>query len=384
METSPFFFAGEDYQQQRRLDNIDGEAPLLPGEEQLRKRTPASFTRLLRQKASIIKSTSRTSLRRITSKTGHPTSSPTSVADTLSFDTDASTPTSIFLIQPSPDVPYLQPELFARIATFVPADQVGNLLVAAAPHSRNVATMIRTTYLKTNYAYLAYSWILPYAKRQRNVSEWMKVNDDWRNLYNDPQATESGVFGLMFNNLLRATELGNVDIIRHLVEQRGADVNQEEQRADVEQRSLVRPIMIAFKLPDSEVLQYYLQEAKGLDLNYLVYPESGLRFLHQVVSLRHASRVDHLELLLQKKDAIDINARVNNGMTALHLFAGRKSMPRDAVVRLRCLLEAGADPSLRDNNFLTPLLIFKQRKDGKMLDKPTRTRIKALLAEDFY
>jgi len=382
METSPFFFAGEDYQQR-----LDGGPPLLPGEEQLRKKTSTSFTRLLRRKASIIKSNSRTSLRRITSKTGHPTSSPKSVAETFSFDTctDASTPTSsIFLIPlPSPDVPYLQPELFARISTFATADQVGNLLVGVAPHSRNVATMIRTTYLKNNYAYLAYSWVLPYAKRRRNVSEWMKVNDDWRNLYDDPQARESRVFGLMFNNLLRATELGNVDIVRHLVEQRGADVNQEEQRADVEQRSPVRPIMIAFKLPDSDVLKYYLQEVKGLDLNYLVYPESGLRFLHQVVSLRHASRADHLELVVQKKDGVDINARVNNGMTVLHLFAGRKSMPRDAVVRLRCLLEAGADQSLRDDNGLTALQIFKERKDGKLLDKATRTRIKALLTEDF-
>lgn len=395
-DASPFFFTGDDYRyhhpQQQQQHGNDGEEVCLlleaPGEDlpPLRKRT-SSVSKLLRRHAGIIKSTSRTSLRRIisTKSTSLPlTSSPTSVADNFCFDNDLSKPAPLLPLQlssadtTSPDVPYIQPELFAKISTFIAADKVGRFLVAAAPQSHGVASAIRKTYLKRNYAYLAYSWVLPYSRRRRNVSEWMKINDDWRDLYNDPQAMNSGVFGLMFNNLMRATELGILDIIRHLVEQRGADVNQEEQRTDVEQRSCVRPVMIAFKLSNSDVLKYYLQEAKGLDLNYLVYPESGLRFLHQVVSLKHASKADHLKLLLQK-DEIDVNARLNNGMTVLHLFAGRKVVPTDAVVRLRCLLTAGADETLRDDNGLTPLDIFRKRKDSMMLDKPTRTRIKALL-----
>ena len=305
-------------------------------------------------------------------------------------------------------LPHMPPELYGDISTYLQPDQeVGNLLLAVSASSsscpanrRAVATIIRTTYLRRNYAYLAHSWIQPYAKRQANVREWMAVNADWRELYANEEAQRTGIFNLVFGNLMRATEVGLVDICRHLIEERGADINQEEvepmlamHRGETSRRRIatVRPIMVAFKLPDAHVLRYYLEKVKDLDLNYFINERCGLRFVHQIVSLRYAGKSEHLRLLLQNRRnvaggeddmALDINARVDNGMTCLHLFMGRKTMPSDAVQRLKILLEAGADPTLRDVNGNTPLAIFKKRTGDNKLNRAERKMIKALLRSD--
>jgi hypothetical protein len=298
---------------------------------------------------------------------------------------------------------YLPPELYGNISTYLlPNQEVGNLLLAVSALAdssptdrRNIATIIRTTYLRRNYAFLAHSWTKPYSKRQANVREWMAVNDDWKDLYRDEEARRSGIFNLVFGNLMRATEVGLVDICRHLIEHRGADVNQEEVepllglgRGENSRRiATVRPIMVAFKLPDANVLRYYLDEVRDdLDLNYFINERCGLRFVHQIVSLRHAGSAEHLRLLLQngrlcgegRMPLLDVNARVDNGMTCLHLFLGRKIMPSDAAQRLKILLEAGADPSCRDVDGHTPLALFKKRR-GDRLGRTTRREIKMLL-----
>ena len=303
-------------------------------------------------------------------------------------------------------LPYMPPELYGGISTYLqPNQEVGNLLLAVSASSswpadrRAVATIIRTTYLRRNYAYLAHSWIKPYAKRKANVREWMIVNADWKELYANEEAQRSGIFNLVFGNLMRATEVGLVDICRHLIEERGANINQEEvepmlamHRGETSRRRIatVRPIMVAFKLPDAHVLRYYREKVKDLDLNYFINERCGLRFVHQIVSLRYAGKSEHLRLLLQSRRnvgggeddmALDINARVDNGMTCLHLFMGRKTMPSDAVQRLKILLEAGADPSLRDINGNTPLAIFKKRT-GNELNRAERKTIKLLLRSE--
>ena len=303
-------------------------------------------------------------------------------------------------------LPHVPPELYGDISSYLLPDQeVGNLLLAVTASSScpadqcAVATIIRTTYLRRNYAYLAHSWIQPYAKRQANVREWMAVNADWRELYANEEAQRTGIFNLVFGNLMRATEVGLVDICRHLIEERGADINQEEvepmlamHRGETSRRRIatVRPIMVAFKLPDAHVLRYYLEKVKDLDLNYFINERCGLRFVHQIVSLRYAGKSEHLRLLLQSRRnvggcdddmALDVNARVDNGMTCLHLFMGRKTMPSDAAQRLKVLLEAGADPTLRDVNGNTPLAIFKKRT-GDKLNRAERKTIKALLRSD--
>lgn len=305
-------------------------------------------------------------------------------------------------------LPHVTPELFGNISTYLlPHHEVGNLLVAISATTscpterRALATIIRTTYLKRNYAYLTHAWTRTYQKRQANVAEWMAVNDDWRELYRDERARQSGIFHLVFGNLMRATEVGLVDICRHLIEERGADVNQEEveptlgMAASRDQESgrrrrpaTIRPIMVAFKLPDPSVLRYYLDEVGGLDLNYFVNERCGLRFVHQLVSLRHVGNAEHLKLLLQRgrnRDerggvALDVNARVDNGMTCLHLLVGRKIMPSDSVQRLKLLLEAGADPTLRDTGGRMALQLFKKRRGADRLDRTTRKEIKMLLS----
>ena len=302
-------------------------------------------------------------------------------------------------------LPHMPPELYGDVSTYLlPNQEVGNLLLAVSASSRPtdrraVATIIRTTFLRRNYAYLAHSWIKPYAKRQANVREWMTVNTDWKELYANEEAQRSGIFNLIFGNLMRATEVGLVDICRHLIEERGANINQEEvepmlamHRGETSRRRIatVRPIMVAFKLPDAHVLRYYLEKVKDLDLNYFINERCGLRFVHQIVSLRYAGKSEHLRLLLQNRRnvaggeddmALDINARVDNGMTCLHLFMGRKTMPSDAVQRLKILLEAGADPTLRDVNGNTPMAIFKKRT-GDKLNRAERKTIKVLLRCD--
>ena len=303
-------------------------------------------------------------------------------------------------------LPHVTPELLGDISTYLlPHHEVGNLLVAISATTscpterRALATILRTTYLKRNYAYLTHAWTRTYQKRQADVAEWMAVNDDWRKLYRDEQARQSGIFNLVFGNLMRATEVGLVDICRHLIEQEGADVNQEEveptlgmpasQEESRRRRrpATIRPILVAFKLPDPSVLRYYLDEVGDLDLNYFVNERCGLRFVHQIVSLRHAGNAEHLRLLLQRgrnRDerggvALDINARVDNGMTCLHLLVGRKIMPSDSVQRIKLLLEAGADPTLRDTGGQMALQLFKKRR-GDRLDRATRKEIKMLLS----
>ena len=143
---------------------------------------------------------------------------------------------------------HLTPELVARVATFadsVCSPDVMNTCLAVGP---DVSRTVRYYYLKRNVKYLART-IKRYCrgdierKRARfNHLHWMKINADWRTfavgddlmdrLKLACQETESGqsiidIFHplIAFNNPAVAIQIGLFDPLKHLVEDKGIDVN---------------------------------------------------------------------------------------------------------------------------------------------------------------
>ena len=149
---------------------------------------------------------------------------------------------------------HLTTELVARVATF--ADAVGspdvmNICLAVGP---DTSRTIRYYYLKRNVKFLARAIVILRKKRLRQFGSkkvclmhlaWMEVNADWRTiavrddwlealkLASKRRETDQSKFNeshplIAFNNPAVAVQIGLFDSLKHLVEDKGIDVNSFE------------------------------------------------------------------------------------------------------------------------------------------------------------
>ena len=144
---------------------------------------------------------------------------------------------------------HLSPELISRIATYADMSNSGvmNICLAVGPIA---ARPIRNCYLKNNVKYLNTTLKeLLIVRRHANESfrrdkaganhrEWMEVNADWKTIVTsdtDITAIESVLVKdaiqsgdhpfLAFNNAAFAVELGLIDVVKFLIEDKGVDPN---------------------------------------------------------------------------------------------------------------------------------------------------------------
>ena len=175
-------------------------------------------------------------------------------------------------------------EVICDIASFMnPDNSLMNLCVSVG---RADAARIRTEYLRDNETYVAASlqqlWDIPniihsvynfrnnvhcFDKCRDNVSAWMEVNANWRNRCTDenmerykgsPLRMEAN---LVFNNPAVAIEVGLLEVLRFLVEEKNIDVNRRlwsSYNTDRGIQSNVFLIQLALVRGDKDILEYLL------------------------------------------------------------------------------------------------------------------------------
>ena len=140
--------------------------------------------------------------------------------------------------------PRLSAELLAKISTFSSlGDDLLNLCIVAGPKD---CAAVRYAYLHENHGYLRH-FLREYVHDKIDASKcrdcyraWMDVND-WRELVTDELIEDLAVVGLQnsegkfsimihpyipFNNPSVAIEIGLMEALQYLVEEKGIDVNQ--------------------------------------------------------------------------------------------------------------------------------------------------------------
>ena len=189
---------------------------------------------------------------------------------------------------------HLSPELVARIATYVDItnSEVMNICLAVGPVA---ARPIRNCYLKKNVKYLNTTlkqllrvrrrdeaWLeLPMLpcrdKAGANHREWMEVNTDWKTIAISNEeienheniqvkdAIESGDHPFVaFNNAAFAIELGLIEVVKFLIEDKGVDPNTYGWTMSQERRGL-HLLAIAMYANRCDIFQY-LVSLPSIDL----------------------------------------------------------------------------------------------------------------------
>jgi ankyrin repeat protein len=134
------------------------------------------------------------------------------------------------------------------------------------------------------------------------------------------------------NALHKAVDKGYREPVKLLIDD-GADVNAKNKRG-------ITPIFSTVTHNDVELFLYLVE--RGADLNISTRNKTTL--LHEAAF--HSPAI--LEYLINK--GVDVNAKDVHGSTPLH-----NAMSKKAV---ELLLAAGADPTVRDNEGLTTLMVM--------------------------
>lgn len=194
--------------------------------------------------------------------------------------------------------PGLSLEIIAKVATFAQYDDgdVMNICLAVGPTD---AAVVRYTCLRKNYRYLQHALernirsgtAIHNAKTGADIRAWMSINTDWKD---DPvvgRATressegvtstvvvrENGVLrakclaSAIFHNPAVAIQFGLVDVLRHLVETVGIDINAYKWN-NYARAKLFHLLVHAVMHEESACLEYLLSTEK-IDMNSPVVHE---------------------------------------------------------------------------------------------------------------
>eukprot|EP00562_Extubocellulus_spinifer_P018187 CAMPEP_0178589008 /NCGR_PEP_ID=MMETSP0697-20121206/27369_1 /TAXON_ID=265572 /ORGANISM="Extubocellulus spinifer, Strain CCMP396" /LENGTH=362 /DNA_ID=CAMNT_0020225459 /DNA_START=16 /DNA_END=1104 /DNA_ORIENTATION=- len=260
-------------------------------------------------------------------------------------------------------------EVICDIASFMnPDDSLLNLCVSVG---RADAARIRAEYLRDNETYVASSlrqlWDstnTPYNLRvfvslgnnrhsfdkcRDNISAWMQVNPDWRNRCTDENNERyKGVpvrmeANLVFNNPAVAIEVGLLEVLRFLVEERNIDVNRRLWSSYNTKLGINVPLIrLALVCGDKDILEYLLS-VDGFDLtNHDEWAIDVVKFS----ASKHVNEECFKAFIQHPK--VNVNATGQFGETALwHLLenAGQwNGCLGLRAQRIVALLEAGANP----------------------------------------
>ena len=333
--------------------------------------------------------------------------------------------------EPEEDESALTPELIASVIKFIPwgstSDRVGkhtlmNALLAVGPAD---ATTCRLAYLKDERAgchYLTRTCRViakcgsvddaTTNKRKRkmfqNIRAWMKVNPDWKGWCTSENMKEFAVVSkideegdkasrphplALFTNPAVAIECGLLEVLKHLVEEVGIDVNSMEWSSFSSFR-LVNLLAVAM-MEDQRGCFNYLLKLPQIDLT--VAPmgqnegeaENTSALVHFAVE-NDPVRPIYLKALLQHPD-VDVNETYAFGdeddfdllkysTMVLVEVAGKNMSSRLIFAKMRMILEAGADSAFRCAHLAVVLMQRIQQGDlpntfGSQDDFPIKAKV---------
>ena len=298
--------------------------------------------------------------------------------------------------------PGLSIEMIGKVATF--AQYGSDLMNICKAVGRKESAVVRYICLRNSMGYLEHClkiFTVPdlgnidSGRMKFNISCWMKVNTDWRNhcaaesVQDDEISTarsenneDESVFStnplVLFNNPVVAVELGLIDVLKHLVEQVGIDINSYAWTgfAVPNAHLLVTAMTVADAANNPACLEYLLSLDK---LNVC------MSVARDVDSPMWSTMYDYDDCSCKTFRAViehgsfDPNGH-NGGVMPVLLWAlarcmseARKGAPTEKMIKkFEVLMEAGADPAFEQDDHFSPLFICKALLES--LDEESRSR----------
>ena len=282
--------------------------------------------------------------------------------------------------------PGLSLEIIAKVATFAQYDDgdVMNICLAVGPTD---AAVVRYTCLRKNYRYLQHALernirsgtAIHNTKTGSDIRAWISINTDWKD---DPvvgRATressegvtstvvvrENGVLRAkclaraIFHNPAVAIQFGLDDVLRHLVETVGIDINAckwNNYARDTRFHLLVQAILHE----ESACLEYLLSTEK-IDMNTPVVHEHT-HTLKMFVLDNDDIQKDFFQAIV-RYPTFGVNVPMNvvgsafSPLIYMCVFRATKEAPMSPkhMELIQVLLDEGADPTLQIGDNLSPL-----------------------------
>ena len=320
---------------------------------------------------------------------------------------------------------HLTPELIARVATF--ADAVGspdvmNICIAVGP---DTSRPVRYYYLKRNVTFLARVIEILRKKRLRHIGSkkvclnhlaWMEVNADWRTiavrddwlealkLASKRRETDQSKFNeshplIAFNNPAVAVQIGLFDSLKHLVEDKGIDVNSFEWTAFGSSKRM-HLLFYASHFRQKKIFKYLLNRP-DFNLRCKASEKDGSHSLFLNLLDRDSSETGRFEhpflTMFMQHPEFDINGQITPfalpqsetlvtplfcaTLLCCHVLSTdqlNEEMFRRTLQALDVLLSADADPNLSFPDCSSPRAYLVRAKEAAQMGN-----IPGISAEDY-
>mmetsp|Transcript_539 Transcript_539/g.1172 ORF Transcript_539/g.1172 Transcript_539/m.1172 type:complete len:491 (+) Transcript_539:155-1627(+) len=305
-------------------------------------------------------------------------------------------------------LPCFGADIIARIASFTNFyTGLMDICIAAGPVD---STVIRHFYLLGNYRYLQnnlkllVSGMIHVSICAGNIMSWMEVNTEWKKLCTPENIAEFSRVTLqdeatdaltstidpkaLFNNPAVAVELGLVQVIEHLIQQDGFDVNAYTFNCYA---FLEPPNLVALAFGGQTTVLEMLLSVEGINLDLPTF-DSDDEFGNTCRLFEVACRNDiNCFSLLLKSPKFNANQPIvgqSPFSPPLPLYILLKTLFYDREIestklelwwcRFHELLKAGADPRLSVGGAISPLDKVKRWRDNQSLFEIPKRNFKAL------
>ena len=288
--------------------------------------------------------------------------------------------------------PLLSIEMIAKVGSFADYDNgdLMNICVAVGPAN---AKIVRYVCLRNSMRYLQRNTRKRLSRRDKeklkeDLSSWMEVNTDWRQLcslervnrdvFCSANFTEDGEAMAMtnplilFNNPAVAIEFGRLDILKHLVEEIGIDINAQrwagysffkkfhllalamlfnrscfDYLLSLESTNVRAPCMVGVNQPTWELVFIAEENSASMFYELVQHPSFG----------PNRSYVDD--------DGIVKLPLHHACLTCIANY--RREVKCHLVAKVKCLLEVGADPLLSTFSLPSSLKYVTNMRDALSL-----------------
>ena len=297
--------------------------------------------------------------------------------------------------------PGLSLEMIAKVATFASYDggDAMNICLAVGPTD---AAVVRYTCLRKNYRYLQHALernirsgtAIHNTKTGSDIRAWISINTDWKD---DPvvgRATressegvtstvvvrENGVLrakclaSAIFHNPAVAIQFGLVDVLRHLVETVGIDINAYKWNNYA--RDTLFHLLIQATLHTESACLEYLLSTKKIDMNSRVSSTRthGLK----VFILGYDGILNEHFRAIVRCPTFGVNVPMDVGGSVLSPLVVMCLSPLPNTPRrmelIQILLDEGADPMLQVGDTSSPIIVAAQEASPDNVENTNEVR----------
>ena len=302
--------------------------------------------------------------------------------------------------------PGLSLEMIAKVATFA---QYGfdlmNICLAVGPKE---SAVIRYTCLRNNLGYLEHC-LKQYAARNLGnnqmhvkVSYWMEVNTDWRKLCTKERTEDDELSTpvhvneekeivyrtdplIVFNNPAVAIEFGMVNVLKHLVEEVGIDINAYRWGAHETLGTTPHLLSLSYYLSSrnktvSKSIFEYVVSREDVDVCASVTRDDDTLMVWQDVLIDEYNDLAFFEAVVRHRSFDPNRGFAMYGYTCRPLHPAIVSVfatqahdrtTNIAIEKVATLLKAGANPELATHNYHSPLdyVRFAIRREGEQSEQ---------------